>query len=90
MGPSDRVTLLQVYAKYKTELLSSDVEEQNVWRKIAREVTEKCSSFYGERRCRFEIRRLKSRYESFLKKGVENVKTPYFFDAAKNAFGSTE
>lgn len=46
--------------------------------------------FYGERRCRFEIRRLKSRYESFLKKGVENVKTPYFFDAAKNAFGSTE
>lgn len=92
MSKPDRVKLLQVYTKYKAEisLQNFDVEQQIVWGKVAKEVSKNCSSFYGKRRCCYEINNLKFHYELFKKKKSETCAKPYFFDEARKAFESTQ
>lgn len=100
MNRSDHLKLLQVYAKYKEELLlqNFDVDQQIVWEKVAREVSEKCCSYYGKRRCCFEIHNLKHLYDIFKrrkekngkKKRPKNITPPYFFCEARKAFESIQ
>lgn len=89
---SDRIKLLQVYAKYKAQLLlpNFDVERQIIWGKIAREVSKECCTYYGKRWCCYEINRLKNQYEIFKKKDLKKCGTPYFFHEAKKCFEWTE
>lgn len=82
--------LLQVYAKYKTELASPDTEEQTVWEKIAREVTEISSYNCGARICRFELFQLKCQYENFKRGDLKNGNIPFSFDEAREAFEDSE
>lgn len=93
MSKPERIKLIQVYSKYKAELSlqNFDVENQIVWGKVSREISKKCSSFYGKRRCFWEINHLKRLYESYEKKNLRFRRQPYyFFDEAKKAFESTE
>lgn len=83
-----RITLLKVYGKYKSKRLLNnfDYEEQFVWENIAKEVSKKCSTFYGKRRCCYLISQFKRSYEKFKETNTV-FKRGQFFDYARRTFG---
>lgn len=79
-----------MYTKYKTELKSQDMEEQDFWEKIAKEMIKISPYYCGARLCCFELVQLKSKYEKFKRTGVRNGDLDHFLGEAREAFEDSE
>lgn len=83
---TQRFTLLHTYIKYMKELSSPNVDEQVVWRKIAKEVREKCSMNCDAAQCRYKVDGLRSTYKRIKDKNVINRHAIMFLNEARKAF----
>lgn len=62
----------------------------NVWRKIAKEVRDKCSIKCGAAQCRYKIGKLRKTYERIKNKHMIIEQAFLFLNEARKAFETTE